>query len=323
VGISDRERDRTVDVLCPNHHATRRASKYCKFEFESFLARESVLRRNDLIFPIHYIEVPASLDEAEWRGDPVLEAVAKRQYVDWRDYRRKSVDAPDFGQAIEVFCRKIAKKLREPWLSAEERLQLDVEVNRRVMEEERVRQEAEAKRRPEEQDALTKHRAPLTAGQERALKPGDSFKEGDNYPEMIVVPAGRFLMGSPAGQGEDDEHPQHEVTIAKPFAVAKALLTAEEWDACAAHGACVPNYQRRGIIDVDRVAVNFVSWDDAKAYVKWLSGVTGKSYRLLSEAEHEYATRNGLLPNHVIHRGTWTEDCLNPNYQGAPADGRP
>ena len=51
---------------------------------------------------------------------------------------------------------------------------------------------------------------------------------------MIVVPAGRFLMGSPAGHGFDSEHPQHEVKIAKPFAVAKFALTFDEWDACAA-----------------------------------------------------------------------------------------
>src|SRR6516165_1202636 len=68
------------------------ASKHCKFEFESFLARERALGRNDLVFPIHYILVPALLDEAEWRSDPVLSIVAKRQYVDWRPYRHVSVD---------------------------------------------------------------------------------------------------------------------------------------------------------------------------------------------------------------------------------------
>ena len=59
------------------------------------------------------------------------------------------------------------------------------------------------------------------SAQERALKAGDSFKECGDCPEMIVVPAGRYMMGSPAGQGYDSERPAHEVTIAKPFAVAK------------------------------------------------------------------------------------------------------
>ena len=101
---------------------------------------------------------------------------------------------------------------------------------------------------------------------------------------MIVVPAGRFLMGSPAGRGDDDEHPQHEMTIAKPFAVSKFALTFDERDACAARGDCAPRVGDGGRGRGRRPAIN-VSWDDAQAYVKWLSNITGKPYRLLSEAE--------------------------------------
>ena len=242
------------------------ASKHCKFEFESFLARERALGRNDLVFPIHYILVPALLDEAEWRSDPVLSIVAKRQYVDWRPYRHVSVDTPAFGQEIDRFCGKIAETLRERWTSPEERRQLEAEANRRAEEErvrqeaeaerlaeererlrlqaiaqkraeeetrkreqaeatrraedkEHARQEAEAKRQAEERERLRKEAlanrraAPLTAAEERALMPGDYFKEGADCPEMIVVPAGRFMMGSPTGQGHDNERPRHEVTI--------------------------------------------------------------------------------------------------------------
>ena len=89
-------------------------SPHCKFEFKSFLARERALGRNDLVFPIHYISVDGLLDEAEGSGNSVLSIVAERQYVDWRGYRRKPVDALDFGQAIEAFCGKIVKKLRAP-----------------------------------------------------------------------------------------------------------------------------------------------------------------------------------------------------------------
>jgi hypothetical protein len=64
----------------------------------------------------------------------------------------------------------------------------------------------------------------LTAERERALKPKDLFKECTDCPEMVVVPAGNFLMGSPALDGRADEHPQHRVTISKPFAVAKFEL---------------------------------------------------------------------------------------------------
>jgi hypothetical protein len=129
-------------------------SPHCKFEFESFLARERALGRNDLVFPIHYISVDGLLDEAERRDDPVLSIVAERQYVDWRGYRRKPVDALDFGQEIETLCGKIVKKLRAPWLTPDEQRQLEAEANRRAEEEERVRQEAEAKRQAAERERL-------------------------------------------------------------------------------------------------------------------------------------------------------------------------
>ena len=87
----------------------------------------------------------------------------------------------------------------------------------------------------------------LDTAREQTLKPGDPLpKECTDCPEMIVVPPGRFLMGSPAGQGSDTERPAHEVTIAKPFAVAKFALTFDEWDACAAHGDCAQHVSDGG-----------------------------------------------------------------------------
>jgi TIR domain len=129
-------------------------SAHCKFEFESFLARERALGRNDLVFPIHYISVDGLLDEAERRDDPVLSIVAERQYVDWRGYRRKPVDALDFGQEIEAFCGKIIKKLRAPRLTPEERRQQEAETKRREDDEGRLQQDAEAKRQAAEREWL-------------------------------------------------------------------------------------------------------------------------------------------------------------------------
>jgi hypothetical protein len=129
-------------------------SEYCQFEFSSFAARESALGRSDLVFPILWISVSALMDEAEWRDDPVLSIVAKRQYVDWRSYRYVSADAPALGQAIDRFCGKIAETLRERWISPEERRQLEAAAKKRAAEEERVRQEAEAKRQAEERERL-------------------------------------------------------------------------------------------------------------------------------------------------------------------------
>jgi formylglycine-generating enzyme required for sulfatase activity len=134
----------------------------------------------------------------------------------------------------------------------------------------------------------------LSAAAERALKPMDSFREcAKDCPEMIVIPAGSFTMGSPTSQGHDAlEEPQHKVTIAKSFAVAKLELTFAEWDACVDYGDCV-HVSDSGFGRGQQPAIN-VSWNDAQRYVGWLSRMTGKPYRLLSEAEYEYAMRAGM-----------------------------
>ncbi len=127
--------------------------------------------------------------------------------------------------------------------------------------------------------------SPLSATQERTLKAGDRLPpECKDCPEMIVVPARSFLMGEPGDQ--------HEVKIPEPFGVAKFALTFAEWDACAAHGDCAAHVSDSGWGRGTQPVIN-VSWDDAQVYVKWLSRITGKPYRLLSEAEYEYATRAG------------------------------
>src|SRR5579864_928890 len=143
--------------------------------------------------------------------------------------------------------------------------------------------------------AASTQAAPLSPMQEKALKPKDTFKECANCPEMMVVPAGSFTMGSPTSEPghSAEESPQHTVTIARQFAVGRFEVTFDEWDACAADGGCngyKPSDEGWGR---GRRPVINVSWDDAKAYVAWLSKKTGKSYRLLSGAEYEYATRAG------------------------------
>ncbi len=204
----------------------------------------------------------------------------------------------------------------------------------------------------------------LSLAKAQALEPGDSFQEcATDCPQMIVVPAGSFIIGSPASeQGHKSfEQPQHRVSIAKTFAVSKFELTFAQWDACAVHGGCAPHIGNAGFGRGRQPVIN-VSWSDAKRYAAWLSNMTGKPYRLLSEAEYEYAARAGtqtaypwgnavgigradcdgcgskwddlqtapvgsFAPNGfglydmVGNVFEWVEDCLHPNYDGAPTDG--
>jgi formylglycine-generating enzyme required for sulfatase activity len=117
------------------------------------------------------------------------------------------------------------------------------------------------------------------------------FSDCAGCPQMVVIPAGEFTMGSPPA--EQGAEAQHRVTIAVPFAVSKFEITFDEWDACVAGGGC-GGYRPadEGWGRGNRPVMN-TSWGDAKAYVTWLSRKTGQPYRLLSEAEWEYAARAG------------------------------
>ena len=136
----------------------------------------------------------------------------------------------------------------------------------------------------------------LTTQEERALRPKDEFQECATCPRMVVVPAGRFNMGSPLDDKDrsSDEEPMHEVTIAKAIAVGKFEVTFAEWVACVLDGGCQSNRSPsdHGWGLGTRPVIN-VSWNDAKEYAAWLSRKTGKGYRLLTEAEWEYAARAG------------------------------
>ncbi len=146
--------------------------------------------------------------------------------------------------------------------------------------------------------------AQLQLEQEKELKAQDVFRECDACPEMVVIPPGSFTMGSPASEPQryKNEDPSHTVTFAQFFAVGKFAVTFREWDICVADGGCgayrpedkpvtyLPEEKGWGR---GRQPVINVSWHDAKAYVSWLSQKTGKTYRLLSESEREYAARAG------------------------------
>jgi len=204
----------------------------------------------------------------------------------------------------------------------------------------------------------------LSAERERALKPKETFRECEkDCPEMVLIPAGSFMMGSPESETGRLAHegPQHEVTIAKPFAVSKFEVTWDEWDACAKYHGCPQDIPDSAWGHRKRPVIN-VTWEQVHQYVTWLSKMTGKSYRLLTEAEWEYSARAGTntayswgdeigegnancsgcgsqwedvqtapvgsfaanpFGLHDMHGNVWewVEDCYQSNYDGAPTDG--
>ncbi|MCY4306501.1 MAG: formylglycine-generating enzyme family protein [Aestuariivita sp.] len=153
---------------------------------------------------------------------------------------------------------------------------------------------------------------------------GETFQDCPKCPEMVVVPEGQFLMGSPEDdeEGWDDERPQHQVTISKPFAVGKYEVTVGQFrafteaDKYKVRGMCLIydanlgyadlradfNWENPGFKQDNNHPVVCVAWDDAKEYVKWLSKETGKKYRLLSEAEWEYVARAQTTASATISR---------------------
>lgn len=125
--------------------------------------------------------------------------------------------------------------------------------------------------------------------------PGNTFRDCDVCPVMVVVSEGKITIGTPVSEpkSEKRERPRHDVTISKRFAMGIFEITFDEWDACVEAKGCNnyrPDDERWGRRQRPVIHVN---WHDADAYVEWLSQVTGEDYRLPSESEWEFAARAG------------------------------
>ena len=233
-----------------------------------------------------------------------------------------------FDKADEYMSR-----IRGVWVDAavlsslEERLSASRQAEQRRQEQEakrlaarRQEQEAkrlaaeEAERRRQEQEA--KRLAAEEAERRRQEQRVDrTFRDCAECPQMVVVPSGSFMMGSPGGEGIGDERPRrHRVRIDYRLAVGVYEVTFAEWDACVSAGGCGgyrPDDEGWG--RGNRPVIN-VSWKDAQSYVRWLSNKTGKSYRLLSESEWEYVARAGTTTrynwgNEIGHNRANCDGC--------------
>jgi formylglycine-generating enzyme required for sulfatase activity len=252
------------------------------------------------------------------------------------DLRTLDVFRKQYGAANPFYDRLAEARIQ--------RLKLDTKGKERERLALLQKQQEEERRRAEE-----KRQAEGAAWRDPALSvrpgSGESFRDSlaagrpcPECPEMVVVPAGEFTMGSPPGEdGRDhDEGPQHPVTIARAFAVGKFEVTRVELETFvresgrAVGDKCFTyegrqwqeragrSFRNPGIVQDDRHPAVCVSWEDASAFVDWLSRKTGKTYRLLTEAEWEYAARAGTTTPFWWGSSISTKEA---NYNGEYAYG--
>ena len=216
--------------------------------------------------------------------------------------------------------QEIARKAEGARIAAQTKREAEARKKREIAERQ-AREDAERRRKAANsgaQEPIAVKVGPHDREVVRHLKPGAGktvwFKDCTDCPEMVVVPAGHFQMGSPDSEDRRNivEGPQHSVRISAPFAVGRFEVTFAEWDACVTAGGCMHNPQDEGWGRGRRPVIH-VNWEDVQQFARWLSKQTGKRYRLLSEAEWEYVTRAGTTTPFWWGTSTTTDKA---NYDG-------
>jgi formylglycine-generating enzyme required for sulfatase activity len=283
---------------------------------------------------------------AEAKREREAAALAHRHAAEWQTAERENT--------IAAYERFLAAWTDGPHVAAARQKLAELK------DRERAAAEARAQEERDRRESI-----PVRVGDGRndrivRLKPGETApRDIDVGPEMVLVPPGKFWMGSKDSEGHADERPRHEVTIGYPLLVGKYPITFAEWDAAVIAGGV--QHKPETTWGRGRQPVHSVSWDDAQAYAAWLSKATDKSYRLLFEAEWEYCCRAGTTSAysfgdtiskqqaqfsegewgsakqtvevgkfpanafglHDMHGNVWEwcEDDWQDSYQGAPTNG--
>jgi len=251
----------------------------------------------------------------------------------------QDLSAPDYeGELKKIKRETFGERQRR---DAAERKLLDLEGKSR--EQEAKIRELEAKLKTQAVVPAVRPVAVAPAEVENAPRSGlaagsvfqDTLKGGGQGPELVVIPSGRYWRGAAEGEAgaENDERPQKEVRINYRFALGRYEVTVGEYLACVSDGGCErlqwQDYQRwlhssehyknlGSALTDERHPIVGVSWHDAQAYVKWLSGKSGQKYRLPSELEWEYAARGEAQGTKASQPYPWGKIASGEqaNYEG-------
>jgi formylglycine-generating enzyme required for sulfatase activity len=335
-----------IPILTPSFFG----SQECRRELRAFLEREAAVGRNDLVLPIHYVTCSVLEDVEKRRDDQLACALAQRQHRDWRELRHEPFTSLKVRRALEELALDIERAL--------------------------ARTISSPKPMPKPLGRLREAGAAVPS---RPGEPDDLavIRDGDFAPELVVLPRGNFMMGSTETERQraiaqgtrrewvECEKPQHLVNISYRFAAGRCPVSFDEWDRYANDDAWHRSRHMEPYRPDDvgwgrgkRPVIN-ISWEDIQGYLRWLSGKAGHRYRLLSEAEWEYACRAGTTTAYPLGSGIthydanfadkvgktvevgsytpnewglcdmhgnvweWVEDCWNESYEGAPDDGSP
>ena len=302
----DRAPDRLpllIPILTPN---LLRAPK-CRAEIEQFLELEAKTEHDDLLIPIHYVSCPQLTDEELRTADGLAVMLHQRTSHDWRSLRGRRPSSRLVREALEALAGEIGR-MRSWALS--EAVASQVADALRVVETPAltgppgehpaivaapVRSEPPIPAPSIERSSPPAARSVSTGWTIERLPSGSVFRDVDEVwcPELVLLPQGEFMMGASGDDPDasDFERPCHRVRIGYPLAIGRFPVTFEEYDHFAESVGIPPPGDEgwgRG-----RRPVIKVSWHDALDYVAWLTRTTGQRYRLVHEAEWEYACRAG------------------------------